>query len=446
MPSIVDADARLNDRLKGIGEKLERLRTEGWQKHQHQFRVEAHRFLMGPRLTESNVSAFEQKRGIRIPNDYRAFLLHVGEGGAGPYYGLLPLKRWADLAEKQEGSLAVPSPLVPGPSYADDWDQALGIADDPYRGILPISEQGCGGYCALVVSGEARGRVVYVGDGPPYFVWDRSFVDWYERWLDELIEGVSVTQFGYTRGGTEAELIDAYRAAPAPHERAEILASLGRRSPITERSHPMLLEAVEDAEPPVRATALHAMAQAGSVFTTILVRQLADTDAMVREEAVRALSSQERVEPFLSELNTALERETNANALFTICHALERVSGIQLAALRPHVRSADVSLRRYAAHFFGKTTGTEGMEGFERLLADDDIHVRIYAREGFSRRGLDASKRWLEARLAGASTDADRAVLQLAIRSLAGEQHLSDGQQSTTKPRPWWSRWFGSRG
>jgi hypothetical protein len=420
----MDFDPKLNARLKGIHEKLHRLRSEGWKKHRHQFRVEAHRFLVGKRLTESTLSTFEQKHGIRLPRDYRAFLLLIGEGGAGPYYGLLPLKRWNDLAEKPDRYLALPSPLMPGIEYADGWEEALAVAEEPYRGILPIAEQGCGTYCGLVVSGEAHGRVVYIGDGPPYFVWDRSFIGWYERWLDELIEGVNVALFGYTRGGTEAELLDDWRIASTLRERVEILASLGRRWPITELFHPTLREAVEDPQPPIRATALYAMARAtarsmtraDAVFDSIFVQRLADTDAMVRGAAVGAMST--RIEAFLPELNRALERETDARTLFAICHALDKVNGIRLTSLRPHITSADIGLRRYVAHFFGKTTGTEGIDGFERLLADDDIHVQISAREGFLKRGLDTSIRWLEGRIAAAPTDADRAVLQQAMRIL----------------------------
>jgi hypothetical protein len=185
---LVDGDGanRLRDRLAIIGGKLDRLRRDGWKKYRHHFRVEAHRFRPGSRLSEHELQAFEREHEISLPEDYRAFLLQIGEAAAGPYYGLLPLQRWADLAEEMPGHLSRPSPLIPEITYGEGWDEALGIAANPYCGLLPIVEQGCGGYSALTVTGAARGRVVSVGDGVPFFVRDRSFLDWYERWLEEL--------------------------------------------------------------------------------------------------------------------------------------------------------------------------------------------------------------------------------------------------------------------
>ena len=60
----------------------------------------------------------------------------------------------------------------------------------------------------LVVSGEYTGRVVYVdADGqPPYMVRNTDFLEWYERWLDELLGGYDLHWFGFDLGATEEDL------------------------------------------------------------------------------------------------------------------------------------------------------------------------------------------------------------------------------------------------
>ncbi len=55
------------------------------------FRANGHGFLMNPALQESEVASFERDHKIAIPLDYRQFLTCVGNGGAGPFYGVFPL-------------------------------------------------------------------------------------------------------------------------------------------------------------------------------------------------------------------------------------------------------------------------------------------------------------------------------------------------------------------
>src|SRR5439155_17317456 len=43
-----------------------------------------HRYRTNPPLTEEEVAQFEAKHCISLPSDYRGFLIHVGNGGAGP--------------------------------------------------------------------------------------------------------------------------------------------------------------------------------------------------------------------------------------------------------------------------------------------------------------------------------------------------------------------------
>ncbi|NJC10837.1 hypothetical protein F4558_000663 [Micromonospora profundi] len=166
------------------------------------FGASAHRFKLGPPLTDSEVSAFEREYGVSLPDDYRAFITRIGHGGpgrwggAGPYYGLHPLQDWDTSlwGMPNANTLATPFPAEPGRVYSD-WpsDVAPGDDDEPYTGTLALSDQGCGDLAILVVSGPARGRVTDNSGAPtgPTFTNDADFLGWYERWLDAVLAGAT---------------------------------------------------------------------------------------------------------------------------------------------------------------------------------------------------------------------------------------------------------------
>jgi hypothetical protein len=132
-------------------------------------------------------------------------------GGAGPYYGILPLEQWASGPDElDDEGLRRPCPLSEHLSRTAEWEQMLPAGvENPYQGTLTIGSQGCTYYVLLVISGPARGRVVYIDlDGqPPYFLREPDFLSWYERWLDETIGGYDLHWFGYRMGGSEADLL-----------------------------------------------------------------------------------------------------------------------------------------------------------------------------------------------------------------------------------------------
>jgi SMI1/KNR4 family protein SUKH-1 len=175
-----------------------------------------HGFRLEPRLEEAEVQRFERSHGVALPEDYRAFVTRVGNGGAGPYYGLLPLQRWAaapleylsDERPLPGDLLSRPSPLRDGLTGVD-WVELLG-GDvrsrrfdpgtwHPYQGTITLSHLGSTYYSLLIVTGPARGRVcsVDLDMQAPKFLPQRGFLDWYEAWLDEVLGGGDIRAFGY---------------------------------------------------------------------------------------------------------------------------------------------------------------------------------------------------------------------------------------------------------
>ena len=127
---------------------------------------------LAPCLPTADLTAFEQAHRVSLPPEYRLFLTHIGNGGAGPpAYGLRALGAtetwWADdqrAAWAHFQALRRPFP------FAQSWCWADEEAPDPaqlaavYDGSLYLGTDGCGLDWALVVTGpSARLRLAAVG-------------------------------------------------------------------------------------------------------------------------------------------------------------------------------------------------------------------------------------------------------------------------------------------
>lgn len=102
-------DCSVTDRLQLIASKLSELTRV--DKNFKVFGAERHRYELRPVASEHELAAFESRFHISLPMGYRTFLLQLGNGGAGPYYGLEPLKNalFSDLDYKDSTSLIDPS-------------------------------------------------------------------------------------------------------------------------------------------------------------------------------------------------------------------------------------------------------------------------------------------------------------------------------------------------
>lgn len=195
------------------------------------FGADLHQFRLNPPLKENAVSAFESRHRIRLPEDYRGFLLHVGNGGAGPAYGLFRLGEMDDsnaFARWKEnngfvGTLSLPFPhtgpwndLSGKPAFDEsrEMDQEYEYAynelltkweEEHYwntcyiHGAIPICHIGCAYREWLIITGPERGNVwndsrvdeeglypVEIAQKPR-----ASFLQWYCDWLDNALAEVS---------------------------------------------------------------------------------------------------------------------------------------------------------------------------------------------------------------------------------------------------------------
>ncbi len=206
---------------------------------QRVFGTLGHRWVLEDPLGEDELVELEAQIGVRLPPDYRAFLAIVAAGGAGPSYGLFPVRRaqgrwrWegdgADLADLSR--LAEPFPdKGPDPEVLDrlraerpeeedfeeieDFDSAFEVWDErwgavmfsPERtgGAIVICHHGCAQRDWLVLSGSHRGTVwsdpraddedleaLVDAEGKPV-----TFSRWFTEWLENAEQVVRQSSSG----------------------------------------------------------------------------------------------------------------------------------------------------------------------------------------------------------------------------------------------------------
>jgi hypothetical protein len=160
------------------------------------FGADEHRFLLNPPIPDAEASAFESEHNVRLPVEYRHFLTTIGNGGAGPFYGVFPFgmmdvgfgrASWIDH-QGIVGKLS--EPFLPG-DKATTSTKTDRLDPSPLNGAIPICLIGCALRIWLVIAGERTGHLWYDGraensglsplsnaDGSP-----TTFAMWYEDWL-----------------------------------------------------------------------------------------------------------------------------------------------------------------------------------------------------------------------------------------------------------------------
>ena len=263
---------QMKEQLIRIQQKLAQAKAA--DKNLEVFGADAHQYHLNPPVSEAEVLAFEKKYGVQLPECYRAFMLTIGDAKAkksdfiaGPYYGLYAFGTSLDslLYEKTETYLKAPCNLSPDMTQ-EEWETLSDPLlpseeeeeedDDKYfverakvfGGLLPLGSQGCTYEHALVLNGKYAGRVVNVDLdlAQPKFAFEANFLDWYERYLDEVISGQLIddrpTWFGYHRGEPAEVLLNEYEHTTDRKTQTDCLEGVYHKKPPLE---PALLDKIE---------------------------------------------------------------------------------------------------------------------------------------------------------------------------------------------------------
>ena len=199
-------------------------------------------------ISLAEVRTFEELHHLKLPENYVRVLTELGNGGAGPYYGLYSLYEIEFDESVQIGSdvTFLDASLTP-----EIWKQAVrelweAKDDEEYDELMRKIEANAvwigtepGDYDTLLMcAGSENGKIISIDLSmdeydPPRFT-HMTFEEWYLSYFQEVAANHRIIRHGYTRLDTEEELIEAYEKAAdmepeeRKNERREILSSLWR--------------------------------------------------------------------------------------------------------------------------------------------------------------------------------------------------------------------------
>lgn len=155
--------------------------------------------------TQNEIDDFEKQAGVTLPEEYKSFLLEVGNGGK-ENCNLLSLDEWnyslwknnADLTTDLKNDCLLTPELE---KLGDGWLDSLGVSDwevkwdndrwSPMYGSMSIATIGCGLYFSQIVNGKYKGRIFVWGDAayvPPCFQPQNSYLGFIEYYIDRLLD------------------------------------------------------------------------------------------------------------------------------------------------------------------------------------------------------------------------------------------------------------------
>lgn len=227
----------------------------------HNFKVfgsKKHKYILNPVISLDQIRLFEQKYQITLPKEYVYFLTQIGNGGAGPYYGLYSLETVEQknyyLKESVQNPVFIDKTLTP-----ELWKEKTQILEDSdcsdevydeiesqvAAGGLEIGTQGCSYGNILMYKGSETGKIVYFdwdisSESSPYLT-GMTFLDWYLSFFEEIAAGHNVTSYGYKLLCTEETLIELFCRAEKLEEKQDILSSFYRFPILSEQSIALLV-------------------------------------------------------------------------------------------------------------------------------------------------------------------------------------------------------------
>ena len=331
------------------------------------FGASHHRYQLEPPLGEAEILAFEKKYKIGLPPTYRNFLLKVGSKGAGPYYGLISLDTNVD------GNL-IHKPCEIWPGMTDDEIDALEARGDEEdellerSGLLELGTQGCSTEICLVLEGPHRDRIVYLDWPNFFFVYEKNFLDWYERWLDDIIAGYDTSFYGHLMGGEPHELVERFRICEEEETAVNILRAMTRFPKVPEPILDFLASVAKNTATPAGQQAIKLLIRFDYQQAHIFLGDMFESgdEQQIREAASSIYAKKETCVQWAPTALEAITRVTHRKSYCALLDVLNRSEIDASEVLSQIVATAEEDIRGliffYLARFENKTPYATLME------------------------------------------------------------------------------------
>lgn len=206
----------MNEQLHRILAKIEQIKE--LDSYFNVFGSQEHKYRLNQTISIDKIHEFERKYDIKLPREYVDFVTILGNGGAGPFYGLEPFENclFDDLNYKYENSLLNPNqPFLITEAWnpeflvesskdnVEDYDleytkfEEIYYSKEHMNGTIAICNYGCGVSLHLVVHGQEYGNIWTDDRGSDNGIYPSfelgnnqkiSFLNWYELWLDNSLQ------------------------------------------------------------------------------------------------------------------------------------------------------------------------------------------------------------------------------------------------------------------
>lgn len=233
------------------------------------FGAEKHQYRINPVVNMAEIRRAEEERHVKFPEEYVFYLTRVGNGGAGPYYGLYPFEKV--LAGDRNPYLGqILEQTVTTQLTKEQWREHMHKLDELgesfetdadyeeyqsklFSNMTPIGTQGCTYDNMLMLSGGDADRIMYIDwnmeeDGPPFDT-GMTFLEWMEGYFQDIIDGCQMGSYGYRLRRTQQQVLEQYSSCRTLVDKRNLLDSLFRLKELGDETIAFLEEfAFEDEE------------------------------------------------------------------------------------------------------------------------------------------------------------------------------------------------------